>query len=54
MIWLSFTGMSWRAQYRVRDRSGILLWSDSGTKDTADSPTLLGHAQNNKLSLQGF
>ena len=37
-VFHTFHGMSYRAQYRVRDRSGILLWSDSGTKDTADSP----------------
>jgi hypothetical protein len=29
----------------VRGSSGILLQSDSGVKDIANSPTLLGHAE---------
>ncbi|SHG67282.1 hypothetical protein SAMN05443549_105298 [Flavobacterium fluvii] len=39
---------------RIRDGSGILLWSDSGTKDTADSPTRSfteGHAHMNSSKL---
>jgi hypothetical protein len=39
-------------QIRVRDGSGILLWSDSGIKDTADSPTrsFYGGARQNKTT----
>ena len=36
---------------RVSDSSGILLWSESGTKDRADSPTrsFYGGSRPNKI-----